>query len=110
MATAAWTDIKSVFDAMAEGSIAKKDVTDAFYELAGRPPNGYGLINASLLEERLMNVGYEHEKLTKQQVEDILGMSEVDEKGDINYSEFVNLMMGENRAIERRLTQHPDRG
>ena len=36
MATAAWTDFKSAFDAMAEGSIAKKDVTDAFHWVAAR--------------------------------------------------------------------------
>ena len=81
----------------------KKDVQDAFHELAGRPANRYGLINATLLEERLMNVGHEHERLSKQQVEDILGMSEVDERGDIDYCEFVSLMMGDTR--ERRQTK-----
>ena len=36
MATESWTDFKSDFESMAEGSIAKKDVADAFRWVAAR--------------------------------------------------------------------------
>lgn len=69
------------------------DVKAAFATLAG---NNYpaGFIPLKLLEEQLMNIGNEHEKISKEKCDEILGLVEVDGHGMHNYGEFVSLMMG----------------
>lgn len=99
----------------------KNDVINAFHTLAGHKPisssssssassssssskndnnrTQHGYILQSVLCDQLMNVGYESEKLTKNQVEDIIGFSEsYGGAQEFYYEEFVALMMGENRG------------
>jgi calmodulin len=70
------------------------DIHEAFAALAG-PTHPSGFIPLKLLEDQLMNIGYESEKIGKERVEEILGLVEVDNAGMHNYGEFVSLMMGE---------------
>jgi calmodulin len=73
-----------------------EDVLQSFATLAGpaelRTRTGY--IEHTTLEEMLMNVGNENEKLSKEKVDEVLGLVEVDDQGMVKYAEFVNLMMG----------------
>ncbi|GMH70583.1 hypothetical protein TrRE_jg939 [Triparma retinervis] len=53
-----------------------------------------GKISSKALAEQLMHLGLPGEKLSKDKVDEILGITEADSKGMIHYEEFVQLMMG----------------
>eukprot|EP00518_Triparma_eleuthera_P022009 CAMPEP_0197563962 /NCGR_PEP_ID=MMETSP1320-20131121/29622_1 /TAXON_ID=91990 /ORGANISM="Bolidomonas sp., Strain RCC2347" /LENGTH=213 /DNA_ID=CAMNT_0043125839 /DNA_START=6 /DNA_END=643 /DNA_ORIENTATION=- len=60
------------------------DVQEAFRTLAGKGQPA-GKIPQKVLMEHLCNVGFENEKLSKDRVEEILAMSEIDVKGFLDY-------------------------
>ena len=77
------------------------EVLNSFHTLAGTGSDVLpGYIDAKRLTEKLMNGGYNNEKLSKAVVEEIIGLSEPDSEGKINYWEFCNLMMGDHGAAE----------
>ena len=53
--------------------------------------------------EHLSNVGFENEKLSKDRVEEILALSEIDVTGYLDYAELVHLMMGDTRNAPEAL-------
>ena len=75
------------------------EVLNSFNMLAGNGNDVLpGYIDATRLTEKLMNGGFDHEKLSKGVVEEIIGLSEPDGEGKINYLEFCNLMMGQQKT------------
>ncbi|GMI45363.1 hypothetical protein TrCOL_g8774 [Triparma columacea] len=53
-----------------------------------------GKISSKSLADQLMHLGLPGEQLSKDKVDEILGITETDSTGMINYEEFVQLMMG----------------
>eukprot|EP00520_Triparma_pacifica_P007326 CAMPEP_0118643674 /NCGR_PEP_ID=MMETSP0785-20121206/6518_1 /TAXON_ID=91992 /ORGANISM="Bolidomonas pacifica, Strain CCMP 1866" /LENGTH=240 /DNA_ID=CAMNT_0006535355 /DNA_START=78 /DNA_END=800 /DNA_ORIENTATION=- len=77
------------------------DVQAAFKMLAQKDEQKEpGKISAKSLADQLMHLGLPGEKLSKDKVDEILGITEVDSTGMINYGEFVQLMMGAKKTKE----------
>lgn len=77
----------ALFDRKTESSNSKEDVKEAF-RVFDKDGNGY--INASELQYVMTTLG---EKLTNEEVEDMLKEADIDEDGAINYEEFVKILM-----------------
>jgi len=52
--------------------------------------NGYGFISAAELRHVMTNLG---EKLTDEEVDEMIREADVDGDGQVNYDEFVKMMM-----------------
>ena len=79
------------------------EVQDAFATLArDGTKHDPGMIPLKLLEEQLMSIGTtQGEAISKDKVDEILGLVEVNGEGMHNYAEFVVLMMHEQREEDK---------
>ena len=75
-----------------------KDLIEAFKQF---DHDGSGLISAAELRHVMTNLG---EKLTDEEVDEMIREADVDGDGHINYEEFVRMMMAKWTTLELVLT------